>query len=180
MHQNAQDQHSTCHLDGAQTRSQALNPPPETSKLNHSKADTSIPWTVKHLEDEKYQSPSLTQNIFLPKHRIKYLTHAGNLSSFPSQTPFLAYPPQPPGVHQSKIIAQIACKLLDVESKGLLFIPGLSSYTRNVCRNIRSYSLLVPLPPLPAHLCHAPAQGTDLSGMHHPHAWAFGTQWVPQ
>lgn len=57
-------------------------------------------------------------------------------------------------------------------------MPGLSSYTMNAHRNIRgsNYSRLAPLPPFPALLCHAPAQGADLSRMHHPDSWVLGAQ----
>lgn len=59
-------------------------------------------------------------------------------------------------------------------------MPGLSSYTMNARRNIEgsNYAQLVPLPPFPAPLCHAPAQGAELSRMHHPDSWVSGAQGI--
>lgn len=54
IHQSAQDQHHMCHMDWAQTRSQVLSLPPETTGLNQLKVDTSsILWTTEHLEHDR-------------------------------------------------------------------------------------------------------------------------------
>lgn len=102
-----------------------------------------------------------------------------NVGSFSSQSPFLAYSPKPPGVKQSTNIAQTAQSYYNLNQRGLLIISGLSSYITNTYKNIQGadYSLLASLQLLLTLLCHAPAQGANLSKMRHLDSWVSGAQW---
>lgn len=78
-----------------------------------------------------------------------------NVHFFPSQTPFLAYPPKTPGVNQSTNRDQIAQSYYSLNQRGLLIRPGLSRYMTNAYRNIpgAAQTLLAPPLPLPALPC---------------------------
>lgn len=72
-----------------------------------------------------------------------------NVRFFPSQTPFLAYPPKIPGVNQSTSRDQIAPSYYSLNQRGLLIKPGLPRYMMNAYRNISSAEQILLAPPLP-------------------------------
>lgn len=72
-----------------------------------------------------------------------------NVHFFPSQTPFLAYPPKTPGVNPSTDRDQIAQSYYSLNQRGLLMMPGLSRYMTNAYRNISGAAQTLRAPPLP-------------------------------